>query len=71
MELWEFLGISTGISKSYKKKSEQNFLMTRAIDGESPVCKALFLFEISRVPRDTGNLVGNWEDHLPKLNITQ
>ena len=42
-----------------------------ARDGESPVLEACVLACASpRVPRDTSNLVGSWEAHLPRLHTT-
>jgi hypothetical protein len=41
---------------------------TETIEGKSPVRERLRDRLESRVPRDTGNLVGSREDHLPSLN---
>ena len=40
-------------------------------EGESPVAEIRRQQAESRVPRDTWNLVGSREDHLPRLNTTQ
>ena len=42
-----------------------------AREGESPVTEIRRQRTGSRVPRDTGNLVGSREDHLPRLNTPQ
>jgi len=42
-----------------------------AIEGESPVGERLTApLTSSRVPRVTGNPVGIWVDHHPRLNTT-
>ena len=42
-----------------------------AKEGESPVAEIHRQRAGSKVPRDTWNLVGSREDHLPRLNTTQ
>ena len=42
-----------------------------AREGESPVREPARGTEGTRVPRDTWNPVGIWEDHLPRLNTLQ
>ena len=37
-------------------------------EGESPVDEILSQLTVSRVPRDTRNLVGSRGDHPPSLN---
>ena len=37
-------------------------------EGDSPVSESWITIWVSGVPRDTRNLVGSWEDHLPRLN---
>ena len=41
-----------------------------AVEGESPVSENDQRMAVSRVPRDTRNLVGMSEDHLVRLNTT-
>ena len=41
-----------------------------AVEGESPVSENDQRMAVSRVPRDTRNLVGISEDHLVRLNTT-
>ena len=41
------------------------------IEGESPVSEVIVKWLVSGVLRDTRNLVGRREDHLPRLNTTQ
>ena len=41
------------------------------IEGESPVNEVIVKWLVSGVLRDTRNLVGRREDHLPRLNTTQ
>ena len=38
------------------------------VEGNSPVSENHEGWLVSRVPRDTRNLVGSREDHLPRLN---
>ena len=40
-------------------------------EGESPVSEIIVKRLVSGVLRDTRNLVGRREDHLPRLNTTQ
>ncbi len=56
---------------SYKKLIELNCLKSQTIEGDSPVSEEIFLMKGHQVPQDTCNLVGIWEDHLPRLNTTQ
>ena len=51
-------------------------LMERSLEepageGESPVHESGLQQTGSRVPRDTWNPAGRWEDHLLRLNTTQ
>ena len=41
-----------------------------ARDGESPVREIIYDMAVSRVPRDTRNLVGICGDHPVRLNTT-
>ena len=41
-----------------------------AKDGESPVDVCKESLAGTRVPQDTCNPAGIWEDHLPRLNTT-
>jgi len=43
---------------------------TETIEGKSPVREKPEVRLGSRVPRDTGNLVGSRGDHPPSLNTT-
>ena len=52
------------------KSSRMSGWKAETIEGKSPVCERLSDRLVSRVPRDTGNLVGSREDHLPSLNTT-
>jgi hypothetical protein len=59
------------IPGSYKISCIVERLESLAIVGDSPVSEMHDLPEQStRVPRDTRNPVGIWEDHLPRLNTT-
>ena len=41
-----------------------------AIEGDSPVSESEELLAGTRVPQDTSNPAGIWEDHLPRLSTT-
>ena len=71
MVLWHFLDGTTNPSESYKREMESNALERATIEGDSPVDKSFSLSRSCRVLRDTCNLVGIRDDHVPRLNTTQ
>ena len=64
----ESLGVRTVISTG---KDNRTVLGKPAVEGESPVREIQARQTGSRVPRDTGNLVGRCGDHPVRLNTTQ
>ena len=54
-----------------EKNEEKSGLKAAAREGDSPVTEGKRAGLVSGVPRDTRNLVGRREDHLPRLNTTQ
>ena len=67
---WDRHPVVTETGRSKKSGSERKALEGAAIEGESPVREVDGLRDGTRVPRDTWNPVGIWEDHLPRLNTT-
>ena len=51
-------------------KFQQNCLGSQTEEGESPVSEEIEDRAVSRVPRDTRNLVGTSGDHPVRLNTT-
>ena len=62
------LGLRT--SEMTLRSSGMSGWKTAAIEGKSPVRERPRGRLGSRVPRDTGNLVGSRGDHPPSLNTT-
>ena len=61
-----------GYGLSYVSGSDRRMVLGKpATEGESPVAEIRRQQTASRVPRDTWNLVGSREDHLPRLITTQ
>ena len=57
--------------RNWEKNEEKSGLKAAAEEGDSPVTEGKRTRLESGVPRDTRNLVGKREDHLPRLNTTQ
>ena len=61
-----------GYGLQYVSRLDRRMVLGKpATKGESPVAEIHRQRAGSRVPRDTWNLAGSREDHLPRLNTTQ
>ena len=64
------VSLESCVEDSFRACGYQKGLERPAIEGDSPVgeMRGVWNGGDSRVPSDTWNPMGSWEDHLPRLN---